>query len=349
MTAPAAHGHFSADWLALREVVDARSRSLHLTSLVAEWLARRPGVHDLVDLGCGSGSNLQFLAPRLPGPQRWRLIDHDAGLLTRARHRQPHDADGARVAVETHHRNLALLDDAWLAGTDLVTASALLDLVSRGWVEALVAACARHCQAMLFALSVDGDWAFVEAAGERIEDDEDARVRSLFQAHQCRDKGLGAALGGEAPAVLARVLSAAGYRLARAATPWHLAAGDPAARPLAEALVRGWHTAAREQAPHLWPWLDRWLAQRLTALARGQRGVMVGHVDLFAWPGVASGAGEGQVEEGVVAAAEGARPGATGLIQGVDGRHRQSRAPGADQQWRHQQMQAVEHSGLEKA
>lgn len=64
--------------------------------------------------------------------------------------------------------------------------------------------------------------------------------------------------------------------------------------------------------------------------------------------GDGSGPGEVQVEDGVVAAAERSRDGSTRLIQGGDGRHGQPRATGADQQGGHQQVQAVEHAGLQE-
>ncbi|PXX88108.1 class I SAM-dependent methyltransferase [Halomonas heilongjiangensis] len=277
---------FTADWLGLREEQDRRSRSHRLTGLVADWLAARPGVHGVVDLGSGSGSNLHFLAPRLPGPQRWRLVDHDPELLVLARRRGARlcDGAGARVTLATRCRDLAPVDDDLLAGVDLVAASALFDLVSRDWAEALVAACAARHQALLVTLSVDGDWAFRDAAGERLDTAEDAAVRVLFRAHQRRDKGLGTALGAEAPAVLARAMRAAGYRVESAATPWHLAAGVPAGRALATALVDGWYAAAREQAPAEGGRLAHWRERRLAGLAAGELGVTVGHRDLLALP-----------------------------------------------------------------
>ncbi|MGM0637384.1 MAG: class I SAM-dependent methyltransferase [Pseudomonadota bacterium] len=282
--------HFSADWLSLRQRLDGRSRSHCLTGLAAEWLAARPGAQGgpcgIVDLGCGSGSNLRFLAPRLPGPQRWRLVDHDPTLLALARRHAAtlRDASGARLAIEARCRDLSPVDDGLLEGADLVVASALFDLVSRPWAEALVAASAARHQALLFTLSVDGDWAFLDATGERLEDDEDAAVRALFQAHQCRDKGLGPALGSDAPAVLAAAMADAGYRVESAATPWHLAAGEPEHRPLAEQLLQGWHDAALEQAPGEQARLQRWHLRRLDGLASGVLGLTVGHRDLLALP-----------------------------------------------------------------
>ena len=292
---PPPRERFSADWLSRREWLDARSRSHCLTGLAAEWLAAHSGGHGspcgIVDLGSGSGSNLRFLAPRLPGPQRWRLVDHDPALLALARRHGAtlRDAAGNRLALEACCRDLAPVDDALLEGADLVVASALFDLVSRPWAEALVAAAAVRRQALLFTLSVDGDWAFIDAAGERREDDEDAAVRALFQAHQRRDKGLGPALGGDAPGVLAAAMAAAGYRVESAATPWHLAAGEKGRLPLAEPLVKGWHDAALAQAPAEQARLERWRSRRLAGLAAGELGLTVGHRDLLALPPLSAG------------------------------------------------------------
>lgn len=286
MNAPLAPESFSLDWLEMRESLDGLSRSRPLTELARDWLARRPGPHTIVDLGSGSASNPRFLAPRLPGPQRWRLVDRDAGLLAHGRCRAARlqDSAGTPLAIETHCRDLAPVDEALLDGADLVVASALFDLVSRAWVDALVAACAERGQALLLTLSVDGDWAFLDREGMRLEHSEDVAVRTLFQAHQYRDKGLGEALGGEAPAVLATLLREAGYVVRGDASPWRLSAGDPDGFALAVQLVRGWHAAALEQTPAEAQRLDEWRDRRLAGIAVGELGVTVGHRDLFAAP-----------------------------------------------------------------
>ncbi len=291
MSDATAHDLFSAEWLALREGLDARSRSHRLTGLAAAWLNERAAPHHIVDLGSGSGSNLRFLAPRLPGPQRWRLVDHDAELLAHARRRgrRQRDRAGAPVGLATRCRGLSPVDAALLAEAELVVASALFDLMPRAWVASLVDACAARGQALLLTLSVDGDWAFLDRQGARLEEREDGVVRTLFQAHQRRDKGLGPALGGDAPEVLASTLAGAGYRVASAATPWHLAAGDATQRCLAEALVKGWHAAALEEAPTRATRLTAWRDRRLAAIGAGELGVTVGHRDLFAWPASPAG------------------------------------------------------------
>ena len=121
---------FDPAWLALREPVDHRSRAAAAASLLAAaW--RRHGWSGVVDLGSGTGSNLRYVAPRLPGPQHWTLVDRDADLLGRA---------SAPEGVERLACVTADLADsepgAVLADSDaqVVTGSALLDLVSgRGW------------------------------------------------------------------------------------------------------------------------------------------------------------------------------------------------------------------------
>src|SRR5215208_4518094 len=114
---------FAAAWLALREPADRRSRSISVARAIADRLPGDRPVHAL-DLGAGTGANARFLTPYLHSTQQWLLVDHDAALLNRS------DADLPAGAV----RRVMDLSDAGhlthvLSGRDLVTASALLDLV----------------------------------------------------------------------------------------------------------------------------------------------------------------------------------------------------------------------------
>ena len=95
------------------------------------------------DLGCGTGSMGRWLAPRLPGPQHWVLHDRDADLLAVAAAERPGPAaDGAAVTVETRQSDIARLRPGDLAGATLITASALLDLLTADELARLVDACA---------------------------------------------------------------------------------------------------------------------------------------------------------------------------------------------------------------
>ena len=55
---------FTADWLALREPVDHRSRADDLLNVLGTWWETAGGSR-IADLGSGTGSNLRYLAPRL--------------------------------------------------------------------------------------------------------------------------------------------------------------------------------------------------------------------------------------------------------------------------------------------
>ena len=281
-----AGSQFAASWLSLREAVDSHARSEGLVSRLNDWLAARSAPAALADLGCGRGSNMQFLAPRLSGAQRWVLFDHDAALLqeARARARPLHDAAGQPLKVETHCASLSNLDHPALKDVDVVSASALLDLVSQQWIDALAAQCAKRPQALMVSLSVTGEWYFVDAEQQPIDDPEDRFVLGLFNAHQQRDKGLGEALGGAAHGALVNALQQHGYMVEEAPSPWQLVAGSHEQQPLVSSLINGWAEAATEQAPEAATRIAEWRTARLDAVERGQAGVWVGHYDLLALP-----------------------------------------------------------------
>ncbi len=260
---------FSADWLALREGADASARA---AALVARLRSARSGPFAILDLGSGTGANLRYLAPRLGAAQDWLLVDVDAALLERAglaTGAGPARASRVRSTRLDLARELAALE---IPAHGLVTASALLDLVSRPWLEALAARCAAAEADVLFALTYDG----------RIElgppDPEDAAVRALVNRHQRRDKGFGAALGPAAARAAADAFAAVGYAMATAPSDWRLGPADAA---LQRALLQGWTQAAAEVEP---AWADRlaaWHARRAAPIEAGRATAVVGHVDLL--------------------------------------------------------------------
>lgn len=263
---------FDAAWLALREAVDHRSRSAAHASALSHWL--EDSTPTIVDLGSGTGSNLRYLAPRLPTPQSWTLIDHDPALL----HRVDSPSDGWTVRPV-----VADLSDAGseemgtiLGSADIVTASALLDLVSEAWMSGIAEQCAAHGCAALFALSYDGS---VEWSGEAHADD--SLVLEAVNAHQRGDKGLGHALGPDAGSVAARCFEDLGYRTDVARSPWHLGPGEA---ELGRALVDGWVSAATAMHPEDEARIRIWGDSRRADLAGGRTTLTVGHLDVLALP-----------------------------------------------------------------
>lgn len=282
---------FAADWLALREAADAAARASGITAAAAHWLAARVSRPlACVDLGSGSGSNPRFLAPRLPGPQTWRLLDHDAELLARALHgcHTLLDADGRSVRLSAQQCDLGRLGDTDFEGVDIVCASALIDILGVDALERIATAAVHAGAAVLFTLSVDGQWWFRRGAAEDIDPD-DACARAAFNAHQRRDKGVGGALGPDAQAWLVARLRALGYHVREAASPWRLCMDRREDAALARALLDGWLHAALEQTPAQAPRLRDWHARRLAAIAEPDAAIGVGHRDLFACPVARSG------------------------------------------------------------
>ena len=195
----------------------------------------------------------------------WLAVDNDARLLAAL-------VPPAGARVSTKELDLAQkLDELPLAGRDLVTASALLDLVSAPWLARLAARCAEAGADVLFALTYDG----------RIEwspgDEGDERVRELINRHQLGNKGFGAALGPAAAAAAASAFSAFGYEVRTAPSDWTLGPESP---ELQGALVDGWAAAAAEIAPRQGDALRGWARRRRAHVADGRSRLRVGHLDL---------------------------------------------------------------------
>jgi SAM-dependent methyltransferase len=273
--APAAGGVFAADWLRLREPVDHRSRAEALiVPLVREW--RRRGWSRIVDLGSGAGSNMRYLAPRLPGPQRWTAIDHDADLLAGAV--VPPEA-GTPTAVQGDLEREGLRA---IGAADLVAGAALLDLVSEAWLRAAAAECRRAGAGALFTTIYDGTIRWEEDGAVDVELAEaDELIRDAVNAHQGRDKGLGTALGPAAGPAARRLFHAVGHRTRSRPSPWVL---GPVDRPLVLELMAGWANAAREQEPRTALLVDRWMERRTRSVSSGDFQLTVGHLDVLALP-----------------------------------------------------------------
>jgi SAM-dependent methyltransferase len=284
---------FGADWLAMREPfdVDARSPGL-IGELAAHW--RHAEVIEIVDLGTGTGANVRYLAPRIDGRQRWTVVDRDARLLEavpsrlagwaeqrgyRIRVRGPDvTVTGDRFEAEVHTRELDLagdLDRVVQEGVHLVTAAALLDLVSEHWLARLARDCRAAGAAVLFALTYDGE------ATWSPEDPDDARVRDAVNRHQGRDKGFGPALGPTAAGCATTLYRAAGYRVVEARSDWRIGAEAGA---MQRAVLAGWRAAAAEIEPEGSGAFAGWAARRAAAIARGASALRVGHLDIAGRP-----------------------------------------------------------------
>jgi len=257
---------FSAAWLALREPLDLRARHRGVLQHAATALAGRHAV-TIVDLACGTGATRRALGPHLRMHQSWRLFDNDLSLLAKV-------PPAANVQV----RALDLVCDleAALDGpVDLVTTSALLDLVSFSWLERLVIEVAARKVPLYAALTYDGRVDFTP------EYSRDAAVIAAVNSHQRGDKGFGPALGPLGARTAVECLQRVGYRVEVGASDWLLREGDLV---IQEAMLSGWARAASETGEISHEAAAEWLVSRRSALASMRSRIRVGHQDLLAWP-----------------------------------------------------------------
>ena len=265
----------SPSWLELREAADGAARA---RDLVGQLRRRVPveGRWSIHDLACGSGSMGRWLAPLLPGPQRWVLHDRDTDLLAMAAADVPGPAaDGAEVVIETRVSDVTQLRPDDFAGATLVTASALLDLLTEDELTQLIHACGGAGSPVLFALSVSGNVHLLPA------DPLDARIAAAFDAHQRRMTPRGRLLGPDAVEAAVEGFRHLGAEVVVGASPWRLGRADS---ELAVEWLTGWVDAACEQEPALGPDADRYRRRRLSEATAGDLAVTVGHLDLLVLP-----------------------------------------------------------------
>ena len=288
---------FSAEWLALREPVDHRSRNLALQTQVIQFLGQikaiDPDSIHITDLGSGTGSNLRALAPHFGLKQSWTLVDYDADLLRSARASLIAWADSVvsanegkstltpsgliqpltitknsnTIAIEFQYADLvhdyhAILDKP----ADLITAAAFFDLVAEPWLAQF---CAALTQPLYTVLTYDGieKWSPSEAI--------DADVLRAFHAHQSTDKGFGIAVGPSGGERLQSLLQTQGFTTVCAPSPWVMDHYDHA---LIEQLAIGAARAVREIGTLPNALVNQWEHTRRNAMQ-----CEIGHVDLFAF------------------------------------------------------------------
>jgi hypothetical protein len=265
----------SRGWLALREPADAAARAQDLADHLAR---RRPagGRWEVHDLGGGTGSMGRWLAPRLPGPQHWVVHDRDADLLAVAAADLPgYAADGAAVTVEPRQSDLTRLRLRDLAAASVITASALLDMLTADELAGLVAACAGAACPVLLTLSVVGRVSLIPG------DPLDVRVAAAFNEHQRRATERGRLLGPDAVAFAVEAFGRLGVEVLVRESPWRLGASH--AELIAEWFA-GWVGAACEQQAELAAGTGGYTRRRLEQASAGQLRVTVEHADLLALP-----------------------------------------------------------------
>jgi hypothetical protein len=261
---------FSSEWLALREPLDLRARNRDVLDAVAAAFRGREAL-SIVDLGSGTGSTVRALSAQLPASQTWRLVDNDSILLAEAFAMARPD----NVTVETQQFDLNDDVGPLLEGADLVTSSALIDLVSEPWLANLAAAVAARSLPVYIALTYDGR---AELKGA---DPLDQRIMAAVNAHQLGNKGFGPALGPRAADFAMRMFRTFGYAAVQGKSDWVAGALD---NDFQVELLAGWRQAAADMGEIPRNALEDWFTRRCEAAKAGKLTLSVGHVDFFAQP-----------------------------------------------------------------
>ena len=300
---------FSPTWLALRESADLRSRSQSVANTLQTRFLQRESIN-VIDLGCGTGSNLRATSSLLPHVQHWTLVDHDPALLAAAKDALIAWADESLVAADPRAHNLSssgsprgtmpqhdqfFQDQLELRKgratiyvrfrqANLVTdLDAVLDLDPPDLVTASALfdlASPAFIQKFAAAVAKRRAVFYTVLTYNGIQrwiprTPLDQSMSGAFSRHQMTDKGFGEACGPTAPVELEEQFETHGYTVEEGDSPWRL---GPADHALITELATGFASAVRETKSIPNAEIDAWLK-------RPHTGAEVGHTDTLAIPG----------------------------------------------------------------
>ena len=269
---------FSIDWLDLREAADRCARNDKLLHQARNWLGSDRGQTadlNMVDLGAGTGSTLRAFTTTVESDQKslsWHLLDQDAALLAEATSRH-----GASHRLQTYELDITNISALPLEDADLITASALFDLVSADFIDTLATALQNRCQqkavGLYAALNYDGITLWTPTHSL------DQAVLDAFNRDQRSNKGFGLALGPDAGPYMELMFSRSGFSVFSANSPWVL---DGADIELVDALIDGIGDAVAQDPALDGSELKDWILFRKAHSLTGT--CEVRHTDLLALP-----------------------------------------------------------------
>jgi hypothetical protein len=261
------------DWLAARVAADDAARAATVSTLLPELsrylieAAGPGGTVQIIDLGAGTGANQRWLAPRLPIRQRWLHLDHNP-VISRS---LPLAAE--TEIVDESVEALGELLTRSSGDRQLVSCSALLDVLTTEQIQAVCSAVIDNRVPAFFSLTVTGGLRLSPA------DAHDQLLLGAFNDHQRR----AGRAGPEATTLTVNLLRAAEFTVTTQETPWRLTAESGLA--FVDQMLEERLAAAVAQDPALARTAAAWLELRRAQLAAGLLRIELDHCDILGLPG----------------------------------------------------------------
>ena len=281
----------------VREQLENLSRASSLTRQFTHmW--RNYSMLNLLDLGCATGANFRYLAPRLDCHQNWTLMDRDDSAFEDLIEETEHWAGSHNWTMKNREdRSFTLVadDQQWhvnmyvialdeevekinLGGFHALCSSNFLEKTSAEWYRKLAQRCADAQLPQLLGVNYTSHLKLSPS------DPDDALVMEGFHRHIKQDYGLGEAMGDETSYYILRELTNLRFTVQESEYVWYLnSTRQPALINLMiERLSKSAQAVYGEEEEKR---IQAWASRRHYAIAAKKVKMEIGYSDILAKPG----------------------------------------------------------------